>query len=399
MRVIPAPEEVEPMLELGAVHVPQGDSEEWIRLQAVRASWPFAFPGLALSREQGIACERAGLEASEMAIRLGRYDLASAALDAAAGFGISLGLYNRVLPIEARRLELLPNVGDLLEIGDAYAMVAWSNHELGRYAAGLEKVEKGLALVEGRAANAEVHLRAWLSILRFRLGDWDGAIEAFEEIRRLLDERRDDPPYFATHTFAAAATIFDRRGDTVESDRMTGLLRPLAGGFSSRLLPWFAILLIERGELDPARRALAELPDAWRVHMADFLEARCELAAAEGSWDQVPELVGEIRAYAEESDAAAPPIFGLRLEGRAALAEGDSSRAEELLARATEGFRTLDAPYEVAVSSLDLGRACVASGRSADATLALDRANTTLERLNAVKAQAAVRDLRAQLER
>ena len=395
MRQIPGPEQVEPLLDLGMRHVPQGDSEERARLQACRASWPFAFPQLELSREEGLGCERAGMEAAEMALRLARPDIASGAFDAAAGFAISLGSYRRALDIEERRLELSEGIGDF-ELGDLYAMLAWGNYELGAYERGLRMADQGLTLIGGREPTVGVHLIGWRAALRARLGDWDGATADLGEVRSLLDDRRDDPPYFASHAYAVAATIFERRGESVESDRLTGLLLPLAGHFSARLFGWLVILLVERGDLEKAGELMEVLPPSWRVHAATVFEARCELVAAAGRWGEVPELLVQARAYADASGSRSLPAFADRLEGRLTLATGEASEAARLLSRTVDGFRDLQTPYEAAVTRMDLARSLMLSGRREDALLTLDRAQATLEDLGAAKRLVSVRDLRAE---
>lgn len=168
----------------GRPHLPEGDSEERVRLQSIRASWPFAFPDPPMSEQEALDCERIGLEAAEMALRLGMYDLASGAFDAASGFGISRGLYARVSKIQQQRLEILPHVGDLVEISDVHSMIAWGDHELGRYQEGLTQAEEGVRLVEGTAANMAIHAASWQVVLEYRLGAWDRALATFERVTR-----------------------------------------------------------------------------------------------------------------------------------------------------------------------------------------------------------------------
>jgi class 3 adenylate cyclase/tetratricopeptide (TPR) repeat protein len=398
MRRPPGAEEVEPLLHLGLSHVPEGDSEERVRLQSIEAGWPFAFPDAPMTEDEGLDRERIGLEAAEMALRLGMHDLASGALDAAVGYAASRGLYARSRAIEERRLDLLPELGDPLEIGDAYAALAWAGHELGRFEEGLVRAEEGLRQVGATLPSAQVHLVSWESVIRYRLGDWDGALASLDGLRQLLDERRDDPPYFATHAFAAGGIIAERRGDTVESDRLTGLLLPLAQSFSARLLPWLAILLVERGDLGPAKDLLENLPPAWRVHTTCVLEARCEFVAATGGWDEVAALEEEARAYAIASEALSPPIYAERLRGRATLAAGEPGRAAETLASAADRFLRLGAPYDRAVTQADLARSLIAAGRRDKAATILDEADRTFEQLRARKAQEMVRKVRTELE-
>jgi class 3 adenylate cyclase/tetratricopeptide (TPR) repeat protein len=398
MRRIPDSADVEPLLALGMSHLPEGDSEERVRLQSIRASWPFAFPDPPMNEEEALDCERLGLEAADMALRLGMYDLASGALDASGGFGISRGLYARVRKIQERRLDILPHVSDQLEIGDAYAMIAWSDHELGQYREGLGSAEEGVRLVEGTWANAAIHAASWQVVLEYRVGEWDRALVTFERVKALLDDRRDDPPYFATHAFGAAGIIAHRRDDSVQSDRMTGLLVPLGGGFSTRLLPWLVLLLVERGDLAPARDLLEHLPPAWRVHTTEVLEARCEFVAVAGAWEQVSALAEEARAYSAASEALPPSVYADRLDGRAALAADDPQAAVPALTRAVEGFDRLRTPYDAARTSVDLAEALIASGRSAESPVLLDRAAATFEQLRATKAQEMVRKVRTEQE-
>ena len=398
MRRIPGPAEVEPLLALGMSHLPEGDSEERVRLQSIRASWPFAFPAPPMTEEEALDCERMGLEAAQMALRLGMYDLASGALDASGGFAISRGLYARVRKIQVRRLDIMPHVGDHLEIGDTHAMIAWSDHELGHYREGLGSAEEGVRLVEGTAANAAIHAASWQAVLEYRVGEWDRAIVTFERVRELLDDRRDEPPYFATHAFGAVGIIAERRSDSVESDRMTGLLVPLGGGFSTRLLPWLVLLLVERGDLTSAKDLLEHLPPAWRVHTTEVLEARCEFVAAAGVWEEVPALVEEARAYSAASEAFPPSVYADLLEGRARLATDDPEAAVEALTRAGEGFDRLRTPYDAARTSVDLARTLIALGRRAEAAASLDGAAATFQQLRATKAQKMVGNVRGQLE-
>ena len=395
MRSIPEPEEVRALLELGFANLPPGDSEVAVRLQCIRASTPFAFPQVELSDEEMLACERAGLDAAEMAMRLGRTDLASNAFDSAGGYATSRGLYRRALSIHARRAELLPQLSDPFEIGDLYAMGAWGTFELGRYDDTLRWAEEGRATVRGQVAATQIHLEGWLATARYRTGDWDRALEAFEHVRVLLDERRDSPPYFATNAYAAAALIAIARGDAVESDRLQDLM--LSIGSSPRLFPWLVRCLVERGELAEARRQMEHTPSAWRIHAAEAYEARLEFVAASEAWDEASGLAAEARAYAEEAGALVVPLFADRLEGRAALAAGDVDSAVELLGSATSGFRDRLAPWEAARTKVDLARALARAGRPHEARTALDASDEVFATLRAAGDIGRVREVRAEL--
>ncbi|MDP9185212.1 MAG: AAA family ATPase, partial [Actinomycetota bacterium] len=95
MTSVPSELDVRALLELGLSHVPDGDSEERVRLLGVHAGWPFSFPGSDLGDPNSY--ERAGIEGSDMAIRLGMPNLASGVLDNAASGWAARGNYARTL--------------------------------------------------------------------------------------------------------------------------------------------------------------------------------------------------------------------------------------------------------------------------------------------------------------
>src|SRR5207245_8297624 len=104
---------------------------------------------------------------------------------------------------EERRASIVAQLSDPLEIGDAYGSMAWALHEVGRYEDAARRAVDGLLLVSGRGPNVQIHLLAWIVVTGLRLGRWDSAIERFGELQSVLDERREDPPYFAAHAYAA----------------------------------------------------------------------------------------------------------------------------------------------------------------------------------------------------
>jgi ABC-type sugar transport system permease subunit len=84
---------------------------------------------------QGISSElyeAAGIEASEVAMRLGMPNLASGVLDQANGGWLAHGRYDRAQRADDLRAAIMPQVTDILEIGDFYAMGAWGRYCLGR---------------------------------------------------------------------------------------------------------------------------------------------------------------------------------------------------------------------------------------------------------------------------
>ena len=384
MRTVPPADEVRRYIDAGLARLPEGDSEESVRLLTVHALWPFGFPDYDMDLRELYDNERSGLEAADQALRLGRPNLASGALDAASGVSGSRGLYGRALEINERRIELVPLVTDPLEVGDTFAAMAWSQHEIGRYAEAEGVSTRGIAQVEGRAPIADIHLRAWRAVARYRTGRWDGVLEDLAVIQRYLDDRREDPPYFASHAYVAAALVRHWRGGSAEVDQILGYLLPLADAIdSARLVPWISKLLIARGDLTQADRLLSAPPDRWRSHAGMFIEARMELVAAADDWENASSFIAEARAHASEAGLVALPLFADRLEGLAAMANGDAVRAASLLERAVDGLTLLDAAFDVALTNVDLAAAVTHLGRHAEARTVIDAAISTFERLGA----------------
>jgi class 3 adenylate cyclase/tetratricopeptide (TPR) repeat protein len=389
----PAEAEAQALYALGISLLPPGDTEARIRLLSVRAGWPFGYPTSAqLSGEDLATFEAAGTEAAEVALRMGNVNLASGALDAANAAWASIGDYAKVLPLWERRAALIPRITDVLELGDCYAMGAWVHFELAKYARALEVADAGLAEVTGRGANVELHLRAWRVDTLHRLGRWDEALEEFDRLNLLLNERRDDPPYFVTQAVAPVASIHELRGDRSQSDRLADVMQRITGPIGSgRLFAFHLRYLVVRGDLEAAQ-ALPRPPN-WSVHANDAYEADAELMAALGAWDEAPGLVATMRAHAEAAGTAALAAFADRLEGRSAMAAGAAAAAVELLERSAAGFDRLGASWERALSQVETARVLRALGRRDEAASVADLASVTFEELRDVRNLATAREL------
>jgi tetratricopeptide (TPR) repeat protein len=317
-----------------------------------------------------------------MAERLGMPNLASAALDNAAGAWMASGNYSKVLPVWERRGKVIPQVTDAFEIGDFWAMGGWINYELGDYPTALRYAEAGLeAIARIGAGNLDVHLRSWKAVTLHRTGRWDEALALYAEIRDTLDDRRDQPPYFASNAYGAAGQIHTSRGDAPQSDQVIQILAPRYFGFSARLYPWLLRLHILRGELDAARAI--QRPTAWRVHATDAYEAESELAWAIRD-PNAAELAAEMRRYASENGAPSTDAFADRLTGRLAAADGDHATALLRLAEAIGSFDRLDAPWERALTVVEVGRSQAAMGDVDAARASWMDARATFERLGAM---------------
>jgi tetratricopeptide (TPR) repeat protein len=380
MNSLPSEAEVRELLELGFENAPAGDSEERVRLLGIRAGWLFTFPMTDVASPQ--LYDAAGIEAAEMALRLGMPNLASGVLDNAGSVWIAKGDYSKMLPLWERRGEVIPLVTDAFEIGDFWAMGGWMYYDLADYPEAMRCVDAGLEVIASLGANnLDVHLSAWKAATLHRTGHWDEALTMYAHVRDTLDERRDQPPYFACHAYGTAGQIHAARGDVARSDQIVQILAPRMSPSSSRLYPWLLRLYVIRGDLEAARAI--ERPTAWRVHATEAYEAESERAWATRD-PNAAELVEEMRSHAAATAAVSVATFAERLSGRLAAAEGDHEGAVRHLAAAIETFERLDAPWERALTLLDLGRSQMVTAGAEAARASWTDARGTFERLGAV---------------
>ena len=294
-------------MDLGFANLPPGDGEERVRLLSLRSGWLFAFPNEHVTEPQMESFERAGIEASEIAARLGLWDLASGALDLAGASRCSVGRYGAASALHELRRAVMPQVTNPLEIGDFHSVGIWIDVELGRYQDAIRHATEALAVIGGRGPNVEIHARSWFATALWLTGRWDESLEEIAAVRELLGDRRDDPPYFAMHAFGAAGMIHEARGEQAEARRLLETMAKTASSSSGRTYPSLVRLLVERGELE--RAWAVERPWNWRVHRTDALFAEAERAVASARWDLVPDLVTAMR---EQADLGPAPLLCAR---------------------------------------------------------------------------------------
>jgi hypothetical protein len=281
------------------------------------------------------------------------------------------------------REQLLPVLTDLDEIGDVTACAAWDNYEIGEYRVAETWASEG-ALRTDAAVTFRLHSHAWRCVARFRLGEWDSAIEDFTTIRELLDERRDEPQYFVSHAYGAALLIDHARGASPEMERLADVLRPLgssSNGRFTRLRPWLAMHAVAREDFAMAHRLLDDLPAGWRNHGGEVFEARCELARSEAAWEETPSVLAQAREFAARGGLPILACFADRLEGHALLETGDPALALDLLLRARDGFAAHHATYERARTEVVIADVFRALDRPDEANAPSDEAEREFERL------------------
>jgi class 3 adenylate cyclase/tetratricopeptide (TPR) repeat protein len=401
MHTVPPPSATARLLQIGLSHVPEGDSEERVRLLTMKSFWPWSrsFEGESFGEPQFLEAKKAGEQAADMALRLGRADLASAALDGAGSYYLERGHYGPGQPLINRRLELASGIEDPWELQDVFNMAAWSAFHIGRYREALRYADEGFERWITDVPSMAMHCLPWRALARFRLGQWDAFLDDVNRTEELLGDRREHPqPFFARH-FAAAALVRDIRGDTVGADRHLELLRRLEneiGHPPSLSVPWMAMLFARRGDHQDARGYLAK--EESHGSRGVVLEARCDVVAELAAWEEAADLVRESRDHADAAGLLALPSFADRLEGRAALASGDLALAVSSLSRAGRGFDGLGARWEAACTSLSLGEALVQAGEPTRARQELESAVDVFRELRSDRELRRARDLLGHLD-
>ena len=324
MRDLPSRGEVERYLEIGLAHAGTADSAELVQLLVASAFRPFAFFEDEVDDATVDAARSAGERAAAMALRLGLPSLASGALDAVGACLMCRGRYGDMLGVDDRRMRLVPALeDDPAELGDLYAVAAWSRFHVGLYAEALRCADLGVERALSAAPQFGLHCLVWRVMALFRLGRWDEMLEAHALLEHTLGDRRDDPSRPQLRAFAVAALVHEIRGDRPASDRQLGVVEAADDAQTTRSVTgpaWIAELKARRGQFAEAREWLARLK--WLEGRGQALEARCELVAAEGSWDEAAGTASEARSHAAESGVLVLPFAADRLEGRAALAGG-----------------------------------------------------------------------------
>jgi class 3 adenylate cyclase len=402
MRTMVEEEEVRRLIDVGFAHVPEGDSEERVRLLIARAFQPFAVGMRRVFDDPSLReAEEAGLVASDMAVRLGRPDLASAALDAAASVPGNRGDYGRMLEINARRLPLIHKLDDPLEIGDIYSMNSWCNAYVGNLREAREYAAEG-ARSAGDAPTL-VGCLSWLAFAEFSLGNWDAVVTEIQPtIEQHLGDRADAPPYFTIPAFGSTAFILAARSAPAAA-RYIDMLRGAAGvtqGYSSGMVEaWIAWIAAIGGKPTEGRATFDTISEGARLGtirpFADVVEAT--LLAEERRWDVAPAFVETTRRYAFAARLVALPPHLDRLEALATLAEADGAGLEGL-ANAADALERIGARWDRAVVDLDLARSLTDHGRRDEALQLLTRAAETFEELRAVRDVERARALRAVMD-
>ncbi|MBA3739574.1 MAG: AAA family ATPase [Chloroflexi bacterium] len=389
MPLLPTRDEAQPYLDLGFSMLDGGDSEERLGMLMVLAAWGWGFGESDTDPARSAGYAAAAREAIELARRMGRPDLISAALDAAGAAVSETGGYGAAQGFQEERLLLVPQLDDPAEIADIYGTVAWHLVHMGEYRRAVELPIGEDVGTPGSGLPPIGHRTRYVfhAVGQFRLAQWDRFWSVYGKLDAAIDHDR-PLPYHTMRLYGMAAYLKDVAGDPAAADVIIAELdrsqasRGSVGVSGARL--WIAQTLIRRGRFSEARARLAEADPVREVQNRDLtFEAWAELIAAEESWNEAPSIVAAARDWAEKTQLRALPAFADRLEGRAALANGDIERGLDLLRRARATFLRLEAAWERARTEIALADALLDAGRKEEAAEAAGAALATLSRLDA----------------
>jgi len=150
--------------------------------------------------------------------------------------------------------------------------------------------------------------------------------------------------------------------------------------------PGKALLLVARGRTDAAaasiKGSLEEI--TWhKLARARLLPAQAEIAKALGDLPSAEAAAAELEVISEEFGTAAIRAAAAHASGLAALLREDAAEAIQRFRDARRLWREIDAPYEAAISTVLLAEARSVAGETEAATLELEAARATFERLGA----------------
>ena len=273
--------------------------------------------------------------------------------------------------------------GDLqpLTTGIVYCNTIWSASNMADYRRAGEWTDAATRWCERQSINGfpgvcRVH-RA--EIMRLR-GAWG---EAADEASRACTELADFGfHYIAAEAFYELGEIRLRMGDLARAEEAFRQ----ANEMGRQPLPGIAMLRLTEGKTSAAlsaiNRAVAEAPDD-PLFRAKLLPAQVRIALAAGETDTARTAVEEMEGVAATYGTPAMEAMASTARGSLQTALGELGEARRSLRRGIELWREIDLPYEAADARVLLALAYRADGEEDAATMELDAARSTFERLGA----------------
>jgi ATP/maltotriose-dependent transcriptional regulator MalT len=210
-------------------------------------------------------------------------------------------------------------------------------------------------------------------------GSWKDALEEARRASRRFSEANNPTEGLALYR---EAELLRLQGDLDGAER--AYRAASRAGWEPQ--PGLAQLRHAQGRADAAeaaiRRAVAESVDPLR--RAVLLPAYVEIILAAGKLDEARAACDELETVSARYSSALLGAIAAYERGAVELASGDARRALELLRRALDAWRTLEAPYEVARTRLLIGEACRALDDTDACELELEAALAEFVKLGAL---------------
>ncbi|MDP1820763.1 MAG: hypothetical protein Q8K58_12860 [Acidimicrobiales bacterium] len=220
-------------------------------------------------------------------------------------------------------------------------------------------------------------------------GDWEAAER---EARRACDELDGFhiPNVAAGHV--EIGEIRRRLGDLDGAEEAFAKAERLSGQQSAGM----ALVRLAQQRIDAAAALIGRLlgEQTWnQLARAKLLPAQVQIAVAAGDLTSAESAAAELEAIAEAHDGPLLTASALSARGRLQLACGDPAQACATLQQALQQWLALEVPYEVATARLLIGQACRTCGDEEGAAASLRQAAEIFDRLGAAIEIRALRDL------
>ena len=211
------------------------------------------------------------------------------------------------------------------------------------------------------------------------LGTWP---EAIEEARRACQRSQGVDRRAAAAALYQQAEVHRLKGEFVAAEEAYRGASQL--GLEPQ--PGLALLRLVQERTDAAATAIRRVAGTTtdRLKRMSLLPAYIEIMLAVGDVTDARNACRELEEIARSLDTGVPGAIAAEACGAVDLAEGNPQAALGSLRRAFEVWQRIDAPYAAARVRVLVGLACQALGDEDGASLEIDAAQSTFERLGAV---------------
>jgi class 3 adenylate cyclase len=382
----PVPRELRERITRAGELLEPGDSVERVQLLTVVGFWPFAtvgHPDTSLISE--VEARTAALEAADMARRLGRVDLESAALDGLGSTHVFKGDYLAADEVTRRRRDLYRSLTDPWERGDLCAVASWVAFERARYDESIAWATRGIDIAGSDYPSVALHCRTWRGLARLRSGDWYGVLDDLAAVETSVVGGV--APY-TTPLIAAAALVHHLRGDDSECNRLLEVLVPTderEGPELSRWAEFIAPIVARRGDPDTAFEMIDCTAHRRASRQGQLLIARCHVLIEARRWRRFDDFAAYCRQHvAQHGVEALLPAMRVA-EGSCWFDAGSLDEALEVFQEARAAADRLSDPWWTGMADLGLAETCARLSRTELAHHHRTRAIDVFTRLGSIR--------------